>query len=134
MRNGDGDPRARRHLALLERGLAGYWDGAPLPGTALDLRVGSDWDRRILAAVGTIGHGETLSYGGVAARAGMPRAARAAGGAIGRNPIAIVIPCHRVIASDGTLGGYGGSWFGDREELLRLKRSLLAIEGVRIPA
>jgi methylated-DNA-[protein]-cysteine S-methyltransferase len=125
---------ASGHLTRLAESLGAYWSGVPLPELPLDLRVGSDWDRRILTAVGTIGHGETLSYGGVAARAGAPRAARAAGGAVGRNPIAILVPCHRVIAGDGSLGGYGGSWFGDREELLRLKRSLLALEGVRIPA
>jgi methylated-DNA-[protein]-cysteine S-methyltransferase len=128
----DDHPGRRRLLALAED-LAAYWDGTPLPEVGLDLRVRSAWDRHVLAAVRTIGYGETLSYGGVAARAGTPRAARAAGGSVGRNPIAILIPCHRVIAGDGSIGGYGGSWFGDREELLRLKRSLLAREGVAIP-
>jgi methylated-DNA-[protein]-cysteine S-methyltransferase len=52
------------------------------------------------------------------------------GSAVGRNPVGLLVPCHRVIAGDGTLGGYGGSWFGDREELLRLKEALLAREGV----
>jgi methylated-DNA-[protein]-cysteine S-methyltransferase len=49
---------------------------------------------------------------------------------VGRNPVALVIPCHRVIAGDGTLGGYGGDWFGGREDSLALKRGLLAHEGV----
>jgi methylated-DNA-[protein]-cysteine S-methyltransferase len=123
----------RRHLDRLAPELAEYWTGdrrrIEVP---LDLRVASAWDRRILEAVGTIGYGETLSYGSVAARAGAPRAARAAGGAVGRNPIGLLIPCHRVIAGDGSLGGYGGSWFGEREELLALKRALLAAEGVTL--
>lgn len=124
---------ARAHLGRLEAELAAYWEGSGRTmGVAIDLRVGSPWDRRILEAVGTIGYGQTLSYGGVAARAGAPGAARAVGGAVGRNPIAILIPCHRVIASDGSLGGYGGSWLTEREELLALKRALLAREGVVI--
>jgi methylated-DNA-[protein]-cysteine S-methyltransferase len=126
------DPR-RAHLDRLAAELAEYWSGDRRRiAVPLDLRVSSAWDRRILEAVGTIGYGETLSYGCVAARAGAPRAARAAGGAVGRNPISLLIPCHRVIAGDGSLGGYGGSWFGEREELLALKRALLAAEGVTL--
>ena len=59
--------------------------------------------------------GETASYGEIARRVGAPRAARAVGGAVGRNPISLLIPCHRVIASDGTLGGYGGDGWVDRD-------------------
>ena len=58
---------------------------------------------------------------------------RLVGGAVGRNPIGLLIPCHRVIAGDGTLGGYGGGWFGEREELLALKERLLELEGVAPP-
>ena len=61
-------------------------------------------------------------------------ASRAVGSAVGRNPIGLLVPCHRVIAGDGTIGGYGGSWWGGREELLAIKRELLALEGVRLPA
>ncbi len=126
------DPR-RRHLDRLAAGLTAYFGGNPGNIVAsLDLRVASAWDRRILEVVQTIGFGQTLSYGGVAIRAGAPGAARAVGGAVGRNPIGLLIPCHRVIAGDGSIGGYGGSWFGDREELLALKRSLLVREGVAI--
>lgn len=92
----------------------------------------SDWDRRVLEGVRTIPHGATAGYGELARRIGSPGAARAVGGAVGRNPIGLLIPCHRVIAGDGTLGGYGGSWFGSREELLALKRALLAVEGVAV--
>ncbi len=93
----------------------------------------SDWDVRILGGVARIPYGRVSSYGRVAAAVGARGAARAAGGAIGRNPIGLLIPCHRVIAADGSLGGYGGSWFGGREELLDLKRELLAHEAVTIP-
>ena len=59
-------------------------------------------------------------------------AARAVGGAVGRNPISLLIPCHRVIAADGTLGGYGGDGWGGREERLAIKRDLLLREGVTV--
>jgi methylated-DNA-[protein]-cysteine S-methyltransferase len=74
------------------------------------------------------------SYGRVARRIGRPGAARAVGGAVGRNPIGIVIPCHRVVAGDGSIGGYGGDWWGSREALLEVKRELLRLEGVDLPA
>ncbi|HEY3524304.1 MAG TPA: methylated-DNA--[protein]-cysteine S-methyltransferase [Candidatus Limnocylindrales bacterium] len=92
----------------------------------------SDWDVRVLSAVAAIPVGTTASYGMVAQAAGSPGAARAAGGAVGRNPAGLVVPCHRVIAGDGTIGGYGGSWSDDREALVELKRSLLAHEGVEL--
>jgi O-6-methylguanine DNA methyltransferase len=76
----------------------------------------------------------TASYGEVARMVGAPGAARAVGGAVGRCPIGLAIPCHRVIAADGTLGGYGrGSW-GGRDAGLALKRELLAREGVEVGA
>jgi methylated-DNA-[protein]-cysteine S-methyltransferase len=65
---------------------------------------------------------------------GRPGAARAVGGAIGRNPVGLVIPCHRVIAGDGSLGGYGGEWLDDREAMLAVKRALLELEGIDLPA
>jgi methylated-DNA-[protein]-cysteine S-methyltransferase len=98
----------------------------------LDLGGCSSWDRAVLEAVHSIPLGETASYGEIARRIDHRGAARAVGGAVGRNPVGLVIPCHRVIAGDGTLGGYGGGWFGEREESLALKRSLLAHEGVTV--
>jgi O-6-methylguanine DNA methyltransferase len=77
--------------------------------------------------------GVTAGYGDVARMIGKPGAARAVGGAVGRCPIGLAIPCHRVIAGDGTLGGYGAAWWGGREAGLELKRELLAREGVSIP-
>ncbi len=76
--------------------------------------------------------GSTASYGSIAVAIGRRGAARAVGGAIGRNPISLAIPCHRVIAGDGTLGGYGGGWWGSRELRLGLKRELLEREGIRV--
>ena len=95
----------------------------------LDLADRPDWDRMVLEAVRAIPWGETRSYGDVARAIHRPGAARAVGGAVGRNPIALIIPCHRVIAGDGTLGGYGGGWWGEQERLLDLKAELLASEG-----
>lgn len=108
-------------------------DPIPAPAVPIDLGDRPEWDRRVLAAVAELGWGETASYGGIARRVGAPRAARAVGGAVGRNPITLLIPCHRVIASDGTLGGYGGGGWGDVEERLALKTALLLQEGRTVP-
>ncbi len=127
-------PAARAHLAELEREvaehLAGSRDEFAVP---VVLEGCSEWDRRVLEGVRTIPRGGTASYGEIARRIGRPGAARAVGGAVGRNPVGLLVPCHRVIAGDGTLGGYGGSWFGSREELLGLKERLLELEGVVPP-
>jgi len=127
-------PAARAHLATLEREVAEHFAGTrDAFGLPVVLEGVSDWDHRVLEGVRTIPRGATASYGEVARRIGSPGAARAVGGAVGRNPIGLLIPCHRVIAGDGTLGGYGGSWFGSREELLGLKERLLKLEGVEPP-
>jgi methylated-DNA-[protein]-cysteine S-methyltransferase len=84
---------------------------------------GTDFERRVWRALTEIPYGETRSYAEIAAVVGSPAACRAVGRANGRNPIAIVIPCHRVIGSDGSLTGYGGG--------LDLKRFLLDLEGAR---
>jgi methylated-DNA-[protein]-cysteine S-methyltransferase len=82
---------------------------------------GTAFQRKVWQALCAIPVGETLSYGALAARLGMPRAMRAVGLANGANPVSIVVPCHRVIGSDGSLTGYGGG--------LARKRWLLAHEG-----
>ena len=96
----------------------------------VDLRV-SDWDRLVLGGAARLQYGETVGYGELARRIGRPGAAQAVGGAMGRNPIPLLIPCHRVIAGDGTLGGYGGSTYADRQAALAIKRTLLSLEGAR---
>ncbi len=81
---------------------------------------GTPFQRTVWEEIRRIPYGETLSYGTLAARAGNGRAVRAAGAATGRNPISIIVPCHRVVGSDGRLTGYAGG--------LERKRALLAIE------
>lgn len=87
---------------------------------ALDLR-GTDFQLACWHALIAIPYGETRSYGDIARAVGRPQGFRAVGMANNRNPVAIVVPCHRVIASDGTLCGYGGG--------LDVKRKLLELEG-----
>ncbi len=113
-----------------------FLDGRPadLESFPIDIVVRSAWDRSVLGGVRRVGWGETTSYGRVARAIGRRGAARAVGGAVGRNPIGLAIPCHRVLAGDGSIGGYGGDWFGSREELLEIKRELLAREGISLPA
>jgi methylated-DNA-[protein]-cysteine S-methyltransferase len=82
--------------------------------------------------VRTISRGTTASYGDVARRIGRPGAARAVGGAVARNPVGLLVPCHRVIAGDGTLGGYGVAAWGGVEAALDLKQALLRLEGVGV--
>ncbi len=89
----------------------------------LPLRLkGSEFQRRVWRRLTEIRYGETLSYGELAKRIGNPNASRAVGLANGRNPISILVPCHRVIGADGSLTGYGGG--------LERKRWLLAHEGL----
>ena len=94
----------------------------------LDLRPdgGSPFERRVWAALLEIPYGETASYGEIAARIGHPGKARAVGRANGRNPIAIVCPCHRVIGSDGSLTGYGGG-LDNKRILLDLEAGALSL-------
>jgi methylated-DNA-[protein]-cysteine S-methyltransferase len=93
----------------------------------IDLRV-SEWDRLVLSGAARLQFGETASYGELARRIGRPGAAQAVGGAMGRNPVPLLIPCHRVIAAGGRIGGYGGSTYADRSAALTVKRRLLSIE------
>jgi methylated-DNA-[protein]-cysteine S-methyltransferase len=89
----------------------------------LDLH-GTDFQRRVWAGLLEIPYGETMSYGELARRVARPGASRAVGLANGRNPVAIIVPCHRVIGADGTLTGYGGGldrkvWLLDHERSRR---------------
>lgn len=122
---------AAGHLRAAVVAFAAAFDGddRALNALAVDLSDRPAWDIAVLGAVRAIPRGETRGYGDVARAIGRPGAARAVGGAVGRNPLGFVIPCHRVIAGDGTLGGYGGGWWGDRDRLLDLKAELLRREG-----
>lgn len=87
----------------------------------LPLKVqGTPFQEQVWAALQTIPYGETISYKQLAERAGNAKACRAVGTANGKNPLAVFIPCHRVIASDGSLGGYAGG-LQIKSELLRLE-------------
>jgi methylated-DNA-[protein]-cysteine S-methyltransferase len=92
---------------------------------ALDLRALPEFQRRVLLAALEIPHGQVTTYGELARRIGRPKAARAVGQALGHNPVPIVIPCHRVLGSDGSLHGYGAG------KGLPTKAWLLRLEGVR---
>jgi methylated-DNA-[protein]-cysteine S-methyltransferase len=114
-----GDPAAAP-FAAAGRQLAAYFAGQL---TEFDLPLapaGTQFQRRVWAALQAIPYGQTWSYGQLAEKIGSPSASRAVGLANGRNPIALVIPCHRVIGSDGSLTGYGGG--------LDRKRFLLSLE------
>ncbi len=93
---------------------------------AVDWELVSGFGRRVLQATAAIAYGDVASYRDVAVRAGSPRATRAAGNALGANPIPIVVPCHRVLRTGGGLGGYTGG--------LDKKRYLLGVEGVQTAA
>jgi methylated-DNA-[protein]-cysteine S-methyltransferase len=89
----------------------------------LDFGEVTGFTRRVLRKDGKIPRGRVMSYGGLAASLGVPGGARAVGNAMAGNPFPLVIPCHRVIRGDGTLGGFGGG--------LPMKRALLEMEGIR---
>lgn len=102
--DGDNDIMSRT-----QRWLASYFSGKfdELPAVAVDVR-GSDFEIRVWRLLQTIPPGATAAYGEVARKLGDANGARAVGGAVGRNPVSLIIPCHRIIGSDGSLTGYGG--------------------------
>lgn len=108
-------------LAAAATQLRAYFGGEL---TSFDLPLtleGTQFQRTVWASLQAIPYGETISYGQLARRIGQPSAFRAVGLANGRNPVAIVVPCHRVIGADGSLTGYGGGM--DRKQfLLRLEQ------------
>jgi methylated-DNA-[protein]-cysteine S-methyltransferase len=112
-------------------GALGERIGRFLEGEAVDFDLGllalercSEFQRRVLLAEYQIPRGWVSTYGGIARSLGVPRGARAVGGALSRNPFPIVIPCHRAIRADGQLGGYRGG--------IEMKRALLQLEGVEV--
>lgn len=104
--------------------VAAYFSGEVTALDALPVATGgTDFQREVWAALRAIPAGQTRTYGQLAAAIGRPRAVRAAGLANGQNPVAVIVPCHRVIGANGTLTGYAGG--------LERKRWLLAHEGGR---
>ncbi len=119
------EPEEEPVLEAAREQLAGYFAGERT-GFELPLApVGTAFQQQVWEALNTIDHGQTRSYGQLAAQLGRPTASRAVAQAIGRNPLAIVVPCHRVIGSDGSLTGYASG--------LERKRFLLDLEGVPVP-
>jgi methylated-DNA-[protein]-cysteine S-methyltransferase len=111
------DPEA---VADLARRMQAYFRGEKIEfADALDVK-GTSFQLRVWAATRGIPYGQTVSYREVAVQSGSPLAARASGQALGANPVPIIVPCHRVLSSDGTLGGFGGG--------LDMKTRLLAME------
>ncbi|HWA53263.1 MAG TPA: methylated-DNA--[protein]-cysteine S-methyltransferase [Solirubrobacterales bacterium] len=115
--------RVERGFEAAEAQLAEYFAGAR---TAFELEtavVGDDFQRRVWTLIDRIPYGQTTTYGEMAAELGDPALAREVGGAVGCNPLSIVVPCHRVVGKDGQLTGYAGG--------LERKRALLELEGAR---
>ena len=108
-------------ITQLEAYFAGQRREFDLP---IDFGTMTSFQRRVLTATRAVPAGRVLSYGEIAKRIGKPAASRAVGQALGHNPMPIVLPCHRVVASDGGLGGYTGG--------LAIKRKLLALEGAAL--
>jgi methylated-DNA-[protein]-cysteine S-methyltransferase len=118
-----GEPRARQPIAAVSSVLRRYFDGdlAALDTVPVELN-GTPFQKKVWEALRRIPCGGTISYGELARRIGETAAIRAVGAANGANPVAVIVPCHRVIGSDGSLTGYGGG--------LDRKQWLLAHEGV----
>lgn len=120
----EGEERETPVLREARRQLEAYFAGA-LREFDLPLRLeGTPFRLRVWEQLRQIPYGRVISYGELARRLGQPGAARAVGGANHHNPISIIVPCHRVIAAGGGLGGYGGG--------LERKRALLQLEGVNL--
>jgi O-6-methylguanine DNA methyltransferase len=113
--------RQDRYFKDLVAGMRLYFSGQPVRfNTKIDLQEGTPFQKKVWRSLQGIPHGQTRSYQTVARRIGHPNSFRAVGGACGKNPVAVLIPCHRVINADGKLGGFTGG--------LRLKKHLLTLE------
>lgn len=111
----------RGQLRQVKRELTEYFCGERKRFETVVTPAGTPFQRAVWQAISTVGFGRTITYGELAQRAGVPGAARAVGAATGRNPIGIIVPCHRIVGAGGSLTGYAGG--------LPLKRALLALEG-----
>ena len=115
-------------VALLNR----YFQGEPVAFDHLPLQLtGTPFQQSVWRSLASIPYGETRAYQWLAQQAAHPKAARAVGGALGRNPLPIILPCHRVITSAGGLGGFMS---GRGADALALKAGLLSLEGIALGA
>lgn len=125
--NGEGEPPVRLVSWINDTlgELRGFFDGNPTSFTdiSLDLR-GTPFQLQVWQELRAIPWGETISYGDLAARLTRPQAARAVGQAVGANPIPLIVPCHRVISADGSLGGYSSGLDRKRWLLEHEKKAL----------
>lgn len=111
------------HLKAVKNDFLKYFSGKPVSFKEYNLIFeGTDFQKRVWEILSGIPYGKTMTYKQVAEKIGKPNASRAVGGACGANDLPIIIPCHRVIAGNGGLGGFSGG--------LKLKRFLLRLEGV----
>jgi methylated-DNA-[protein]-cysteine S-methyltransferase len=118
--------RASRPVDRLRLELDEYFEGRRRHfDVETDVRVMPEFNRRVLAELARVEYGDTTTYGALAARVGNARAARAVGTVMNRNPVPIVLPCHRVVGSTGSLVGYAGG--------LERKQALLELEGALLP-
>ena len=118
--------RAPRAVDETRRELHEYFEGKRQRfDLEVDLRLSRDFGRAVLKELAAVPFGEVTTYGTLAARAGKPRAARAVGTIMNRNPIPIVLPCHRVVGANGSLVGYAGG-LERKQQLLRLEGAVLA--------
>jgi methylated-DNA-[protein]-cysteine S-methyltransferase len=117
--------RSSSSVDVVHRQLDEYFEGKRNDFTVdVDLRGTAPFARHVLEELSHVPYGQTTTYGTLAGRVGAPRAARAVGTVMNRNPIPIVLPCHRVVGADGSLTGYGGG-LHVKEHLLRLEGALL---------
>jgi methylated-DNA-[protein]-cysteine S-methyltransferase len=118
--------RSPRPVDRVARQLDEYFDGRRRSfELELDLRLARDFGRTVLRELARVPFGELTTYGTLAARSGKPKAARAVGTIMNRNPIPIVLPCHRVVGANGSLVGYAGG-LERKQALLQLEGALLA--------
>jgi len=111
---------AHAPIARAKRELAEYFAGRRTRFSVKLAPRGTPFQRKVWKAIAGVGFGRTIAYAELARRAGRPGSARAAGAATGRNPIGVIVPCHRIVGSDGSLTGYAGG--------LAKKKALLALE------
>ncbi|MEP0707800.1 methylated-DNA--[protein]-cysteine S-methyltransferase [Parvibaculum sp.] len=123
----DGSAKARAHLDKAVKALALYFEGKQKDFSGLTLAAeGTDFQKRVWNALTRVPFGQTRSYAEIARAIGNPKGMRAVGLANGKNPLPIIVPCHRVIGADGSLTGFGGG--------LPTKKWLLEFEGLETPS